>query len=67
MDIYTTMCEIDSLVGTCHIALEAQLGALWWPRGVGWGSGGTEVHEGGGVCIYIVDSLRCTAENNTTL
>ena len=32
------------------------------------GSGeGSEVQEGGDVCIHIADSLHCTAETNTTL
>ena len=26
-----------------------------------------EVQEGGDICIHIADSLRCTAEANTTL
>jgi len=28
---------------------------------------GSEVQEGGDICIHIVDSLHCTAETNTTL
>ena len=32
----------------------------------GWDGGG-EVHEGGDICIHIADSLRCTAETDTTL
>ena len=28
---------------------------------------GREIQEGGNICIHIADSLRCTAENNTTL
>jgi len=28
---------------------------------------GREVQEGGDVCIYVADSLWCTAEINTTL
>ena len=33
-------------MGTYYKAQEAQLGALWWPRWVGW-EGGREVQEGG--------------------
>ena len=35
----------------------------------GWdgGEGGREVQEGGDIDIHIADSLRCTAEANTTL
>ena len=28
---------------------------------------GREIQEGGNIGIHIADSLRCTAENNTTL
>ena len=31
----------------------------------GWG--GRVAQEGGDICIHIADSLRCTAETNTTL
>ena len=41
----------------------AQLGALWWPKGVG----GKEVQEGGHKYIPKADSLYCTAETNTIL
>ena len=43
----------------------AVLGARRWPRGLGCGCGGQLTREG--VCIYIVDSLCCTAETNITL
>ena len=35
----------------------------------GWDGGecGREVQEGGDVCMHIADSLRCSAETNTTL
>ena len=39
-------------VGSCYIAQGAHLGALWWPRGVGWERGGSEAKEGGDICIY---------------
>ena len=48
------------------MAQGAQLGALWWPRGVGWGAG-REVQEGKDICTHIADSLHCTAETNATL
>ena len=28
----------------------------------GWDGGGTEVCEGGDMCVHIADSLHCTAE-----
>ena len=54
-------------MGTCCIAQWAQFGALWWPRGLGCRGGEKEAQEGGDVCIYIGDSLWCTAEMNTIL
>ena len=35
-----------------------------WDAG-GWG--GKEAQQGGDICTHIDDSLRCTAETNTTL
>ena len=42
-----------------------QLGALRWPRGVGWGrlEGGL---RGRGIGIHMSDSLHCVSEYNTT-
>ena len=54
------------LVGSCCIAQGAQLAALWWPRGLGWG-GGTATQEEGDICIHMAGSCCCTAEINTTL
>ena len=31
------------------------------------GEGGREAEEGGDLCIFIIDSYRCTTETNTTL
>ena len=60
--IYTLPC-VKEPVGSCCIAQGAQLGALWWPRGVGcgwgwvWGGGGVslrrETQEGGDIYIYL--------------
>ena len=33
----------------------------------GWRWGGREAQEGGDIYMHIADSLRCTAETNTTL
>ena len=49
------------LAGSCWRAQGTQLGALGWPRGVGWEWGGREAPKGGDVCIHITDSLYCTA------
>ena len=50
---------VKQLVGTCFLAQEAQLGALWWHRYVEWevpGSG-REVQEGEDVFMHVADSL----------
>ena len=36
-----------------------------WDGGGRWG--GSEVPQGGDICIHIADSLLCTAKANTTL
>ena len=37
METYITICKIDSHMGICCMAQETQIGALYQPRGVGWG------------------------------
>ena len=54
-------------MGSSCIAQGAQLGALWCPRGVGWGIGGRLKREGIYIYIHITDSRGCTGEANTTL
>ena len=51
-------------MGSHCITQGAQPGALWWPRGVGRGSG-REAQEGD-ICILMADSHCHTAETNTT-
>ena len=36
METYTTICKIEP-TGICCMARETQTGALYQPRGVGWG------------------------------
>ena len=44
-------------MGICCMAQETQTGALYQPRGVGWGGGdGREVQKGGDICIPMADS-----------
>ena len=44
-------------MGICCMAQETQTGALYQPRGVGFGEGdGTEVQKGGDICILMADS-----------
>ena len=40
-----------SLIGICCVAQETQTGALYQPRGVGWGGRWGEFHKGGDICI----------------
>ena len=49
-------------MGICCITQEAQLGALWQPRGVGW-----EAQEEGDICIHMADSCWYMAETNGIL
>ena len=44
-DIYT-LSYVKQIVRSCCITQGTQLGALWWPRGVGWGKGGRLSREG---------------------
>lgn len=53
------------LMGSWRIAQRAQLGALWWLGGVGWGSG-RETWEAADICIHKGLDSCCTAETNTT-
>ena len=43
-------------MGICCMAQETQTGALYQPRGVGWGGDGREVQKGGDICIPMADS-----------
>ena len=51
------------------IAQGDQLGALWPPRGAGWGGweGDARGRGYGDICIHIADSLCYTAATNTTM
>ena len=53
------------LMGSCCITQEAQPGALWWPRGVGW-EGGREAQDRGVIYTLMASSHCCTAETGTT-
>ena len=39
METYITICKIDSQQGICFMTQKIQIGALYQPRGVGWGGG----------------------------
>ena len=56
-------------MGSCRIAQGDQLGALWPPRGVGYGGweGDARGRGYGDIHMRMADSLCCTAETNTTL
>ena len=57
-----------ALTRTCSVALETQLGALWWPRWLGWGWGCEGGQRGGGGYLYTYNWLiHCIAETNTIL
>ena len=65
IDIYTLPC-VKQLVGTCYKAQGAQLSTLWWPRWLGWRVGWKGGPRGRECVIYMVNSLHCPAESNTT-
>ena len=52
METYITTCKIDSQWGTCCMAQETQTGALYQPRGMGWGGRWKGVSKGRGY-MYI--------------
>ena len=54
-------------MGICCMAQEAQRGALYQPRVVGWGADGREVQKWGDVCIPMADSCWDLTENNKIL
>ena len=52
-------------MGSYYITQGAQPGALWWPKGAGWGWWWREAPEGENIYVRIVmtDSWCCTAES----
>ena len=60
------MCKIDSWWEPA--IKHRNLGLMLWDDLEGWmGVDGWEVQETRDICMYIADSLCCTAETNTTL
>ena len=55
METCITICKIRQPMGICYMAQETQTGALYQPRGVGWGDG-REVQKAGDICIPVADS-----------
>ena len=49
-------------MGSCCTQHRGLSVVLWWHRGVGWGW--REAHQGGDICILVVDSHCCPAETN---
>ena len=49
------------LVGACGTAPGAQLGALRWTEGWGWGGCGRRAQDGGDICTHMANKLHCTA------
>ena len=52
METYIIICKTDSLMGICYMAQETEIGALYQPRGVGWGGRWEGVSKGRGY-MYI--------------
>ena len=55
METYIIICKTDSLMGICYMAQETEIGALYQPRGVGWG-GSWEFQKEGDICLPMADS-----------
>ena len=51
----------------CCMAQVTQTGALYQPRGVGWGGDGREVQKAGDICIPTADSCWSLTENSKIL
>ena len=57
---YTLHVQNSQPAGTCSTAQAAQLGALWWPRRVGWGREGS---PRGRECMCTYDKPRQYIKN----
>ena len=66
-NIHTTICKTESQWEFAVWHRELRPGALWQPRGLGWGGKREEAQGGGDICVPITDSCTCKAETNTTL
>ena len=53
METYITICKIDR---QREFAVVYQTGALYQPRGVGWGGRWEGGQKGGDICIPMADS-----------
>ena len=51
-------------MGICCMAQEIQTGALYQPRGVGWGGRWGEFQKGGGICIPMADRFDRKQKNS---
>ena len=64
--VYTIMCKIRALVGSCFITPGAQRGALGWPRELGWGVWEEDSRGGGSIWLHMAHLFWSTAETGTT-
>ena len=54
-------------MGICCMSQETLTGALYQPRGVGWGGNGREFQKGGDIHIPMADSCWGLTENSKIL
>ena len=59
MESYITICKLDSQQEFAVFAQETQTGALYQPRGVGWGGRWEGGSKGGDIYIYIPMADSC--------
>ena len=67
LDMYRLPCERQLASGKLRVSPGAQLSALRWPRGVGWGVGWGGGSRGKEYVYPVADSLRCTVETKATM
>ena len=67
MEIYITICKIDSQRAFALWLRELKLGLCKNLEGCNGNEDGKEVQEGGDICIPMADSCWCLAQTNTIL
>ena len=53
-----SILSVHYILGSCCITQATQLGALWWPRGVGWGQGVGGRSKRERLYVYLFSSVQ---------
>ena len=67
METYIIICKIDSQQEFAVWLRKLKTGALYQPRGVGWGGRWERGSRGRAIYMPMADSCRCRAETITIL